>query len=109
MPAKTAKVCYSKIKNPEVKTGLVPRLYFSDGLYAGNALVKNRSGKAYIKIVNTRDTDERIIASKVELEKLDKIATTRLKNSSLCDKDVQTRAVNAVATEHVQSRRNYSL
>jgi len=46
MPAKTAKVFYIKIKNSEVKTGLVPRLHFSDVLYTENALVKNRDSKA---------------------------------------------------------------
>jgi len=43
------------------------------GLYAGNAVVKNRDGRIYIKIINTRDTDERI-APEVELEDMNKIA-----------------------------------
>jgi len=30
IPARTAKVFYIKIKNPEVKTGLVPRLHLGD-------------------------------------------------------------------------------
>jgi len=109
IPARTAKVFYIKIKNPEVKTGLVPRLHLGDGLYAGNALVKNRDGKAYIKIINTRDTDERIVAPEIELEELDKIATSRLKNSSPCDKDIQTRAVNIMAIDNIQNTRSPSL
>jgi len=72
--ARTAKVFYIKIKNPEVKKELVPHLHLSDGLHVGNALVKKRGGKAYIKIINTRDIDERIVASEVELKELDKIA-----------------------------------
>jgi len=66
--AKIAKVFYIKIKNLEVKMGLVSHLHLSNGLYAENALVTNRGERVYIKIVNTRDTDERIIASKVELK-----------------------------------------
>jgi len=57
----------------------------------GNILVKIHSGRAYIKIVNTQDTesqDKRIVALKVELKELDKITTNRLENSSSCDKDI---------------------
>jgi len=45
-PIKAAKAFCFKIKNPVVKTGLVPRLHLGDGLYAGNALVKHHGGKA---------------------------------------------------------------
>jgi len=57
-------------------------LHLGDDLYAGNALVKNRGGRAYTKIKKKRDADERIVAPEDELEELDKIATNRLKNSS---------------------------
>jgi len=63
--------------------------------------VKNYSGRAYIKIINTQDTDERIVA--LEVERLDEIATSRLKNSSSCDKNVQMRAVNAITINNIQS------
>jgi len=69
-------------------------------------LVKNRSGSAYIKIINTRDIDKRIVALEIELEELDKIATSHLKNSSPCDKDVWTRAANVIATDNIQSTRS---
>jgi len=72
--------------------GLVPRLHLGDGMeYAGNALVKNRGGRAYIKIVTMRDTDQKIVAPEVELEKLDKTATSCLKNSSPCNNDASRR------------------
>jgi len=54
----------------------------------GNILVKIHSGRAYIKIVNTQDTDKRIVAPKVKLKELDKITTNRLENSSSCNKDI---------------------
>jgi len=59
--SRTAKEFYIKIKNLEVKTGLVPRLRLGDDLYTGNTLLKNRGGRAYIKIINTQNTDEKII------------------------------------------------
>jgi len=78
IPARTTKVFYIKIKNPEVKTRLIPCLHLGDDLYTGNVLVKNRGGRVYIKIINTRDTDERIVAPEIELEELNKIATRKV-------------------------------
>jgi len=68
IPTRTAKVFCVKLKNPEINTRLVLCLHFGDGLYAENALVWNRGGRACINIVNTRDTNKRIIAPEVELE-----------------------------------------
>jgi len=113
IPAKTAKVFYIKIKNPEVKTGLVPRLHLGNGLFAGNklvkSLVKNHGGRAYIKIINTRDNDERIIALEVELEELDNIVASRSKKPSPRDRNVQMHAVNVIATDDTQNTRNRCL
>jgi len=109
IPARTAKVFYVKIKNPEIKAGLIPRLHLGDGLYASNALVKNHGGRAYIEIINTRDTDERIIAPEVELEELDNIATSRPGKPSPRDRNVRMHAVNAITTNDDRSTRNRSL
>jgi len=54
-----------------------------------------------------RDTDERIVTPEVELKELDKIASSRLKNSSSCDKDVQMRAVNTIAIDIQSTRSSY--
>jgi len=48
--ARTAKVFYIKIKNPEVKTGSVPCLHFDKDLYMGNALVKIAAEKHLLKL-----------------------------------------------------------
>jgi len=72
--------------------GLIPRLHFGDGLHTENALVKKHGGRAYLKIINTRDIDKRIVAPEVDREELDKIATNRLKNSNPCNKDIETRS-----------------
>jgi hypothetical protein len=105
IPARLAKVFYLKIKNPEIKTGLVPRLDLGEGLYVGNAIVTNRGGKAYIKIANTLDTDRCIDASEVELEKIERIAHHPTKSKHRV-KEVRSCAVNVVATDHVPSERN---
>jgi len=56
-----------------------------------------------------RDADEKIVTPEVELEELYKIATNRLKNFNLCNKDVQMHAVNIIATDNIQSTRSHSL
>jgi len=63
--------------------------------------MKNRSERAYIKIKHAkyRRKNRR---PEVELEELDKIAI-HLKNSRLCDKDVQMRAVNVIAIDNIQN------
>jgi len=73
IPARSAKVFYVKV-NPEVKTGLVPRLDLGEELYAGDKIVTNRNGRAYIKITNTHDADKTIAAPEVELEAIEEIA-----------------------------------
>jgi len=49
-----------------------------------------------------QDTDERIIVHEVKLKELNRITISYLKNSSLCMKDIQMRAINAIA-DYVQS------
>jgi len=71
--------------------------------------VKNRRGRAYIKIINTRYTDERIFAPEVELGELDKIAASRLKKLSFRDQNVQTYADNIRATDDTQNTRSHFL
>jgi len=66
--------------------------------------VKNRSEKTYIKIIITRDADKRIVPE-IELEELDKIVTSHLKNSSPCDKDVQMCAVKTIAINNIHNIR----
>jgi len=109
IPTRTAKIFYIKIKNPEVKTGLVPRLHLGDGLYASNALVKNHGGRVYINIINPRDTDERIITAEVELEELDNMAISRSKKTSPHNRTIQVHAVNLIATDDTRSTRSRSL
>jgi len=50
-----------------------------------------------------------IVEVEVELEKLDKIATSHWKNSSPCKKDIQMRVVNVIAIDNIQNTRSHSL
>jgi len=69
IPARSISTSYVKISNPEIKTGLISRLYLDEGIYGGDILGgTNRNGMAYIKITNTRETDEIVMIPSVKLE-----------------------------------------
>ena len=68
IPARTVTSFYVHIKNTEKSEGNVPRLHIQDGLYVGDAVVKNHKGKAYLKFANTNEIPITISVSKVNLE-----------------------------------------
>jgi len=74
--ARSVATFYLHVSNKEVETGLVTRLHLWEGIYAGDAVATNRDGKVYITVINTRDTDAKIVIPRVELERLEKIATS---------------------------------
>ena len=53
--ARTVTTFYVNIKNTEKREGYVPRLRIQDGVYVGDAVVKNHRGKAYLKFANTNE------------------------------------------------------
>jgi len=76
-----------------------------EGLYAGNAIVINWGGKAYIKIANPFDIDKCIDAPEIELEKIVRIAHHPRKSKRRV-KGVRSCAINMVAMDHISSARN---
>jgi hypothetical protein len=74
IPSRSRAIFYLRIKNPEVAVGYVPRLSVCEGVYLGDAVVINRGGKAYIQVVNSRDTDRELIVPTVELQELHSIS-----------------------------------
>ena len=53
IPTQTVTTFYVQIKNTEESEGYVPRLHIQDGVYVGDAVIKNYKGKAYLKFANT--------------------------------------------------------
>lgn len=54
-----------------LETGYVPRIPFPDGIYAGEALVKNTDGKAYLYAINTLDKDVKVDVPVISLYPFD--------------------------------------
>lgn len=74
IPARSQTTFYFKIENPQVKVGYVPRLRIGKGIYAGDAAVSNREGKAYIRVINTCDEDKEILVPSVRLVEIEQMS-----------------------------------
>ncbi|KAL6252256.1 hypothetical protein P5V15_015749 [Pogonomyrmex californicus] len=61
VPARSRTTFYINIENTEVEIGYVPRLNVHKDIFVGEALVKNRNGKAYLQITNTGEIDREIV------------------------------------------------
>ena len=59
---------YISFENTEKSEGYVPRLHIGKGIYAGDAIVKNCNGKAYIKFSNTNEISVTISIPAITLE-----------------------------------------
>jgi len=81
IPARAQLIFYLRIKNPHVKIGYVPRLRVCEGVYLGDAVMTNRGGKAYIRIVNTNEIDRELIVPTVELQEIEQISNGPTNNS----------------------------
>ena len=61
------------VSNPDVEEGYLPLLDLGTGIHAGNALVRNRDGKAYLQIINSNEIDITITVPTVELKEFDRV------------------------------------
>ena len=55
LTARTVTTFYVQIKNTVKSEGYVPRLHIQDGVYVGEAVVKNHKEKAYLKFENENE------------------------------------------------------
>lgn len=74
IPARSQATFYLRVDNPEVEIGYVPRLKIDEGIYAGNAIVSNRNGRAYIRVINTCDEDKELIVPNIQLQELESMS-----------------------------------
>lgn len=57
IPARSESTFMVKIKNSEIKEGYIPRLKIYKGVYAGECLVRNHNGRAYMRVYNTTNDE----------------------------------------------------
>lgn len=88
IPAMTHSVLPLRIKNLEISEGYVPRIRIEDDVYVGEAIVRNKNGRALIGIVNARDQDIRLRVPSVTLEEIEFYSTQ--KSAKSCKQPVRT-------------------
>jgi len=76
IPARSQATVYVNVQNKEIQQGYLPRLRASDGIFLGDALVKNQGGKAYIQVTNTLEEDRAIRVPTVTLEEIEQDSQT---------------------------------
>jgi len=112
-PARSVATFYVHVNHKEVETGLVLHFHLGEGIYAGDAVANNRDDKAYIRMINTRHTDAKIVIPRVDLERLEKIKTSG-PNIDLKDHNISnmsftlSRAIALQSTECVLYKNYYA-
>jgi len=104
-PVRSVATFYVYISNKEVETGIVPGFHLGKGIYAGDAVATNCDRKAYIRVINTRNTDAKIVIPRVE--RLKKIATSGLE-INLRDYNISNCAVYREQLQSNQSSACYT-
>jgi len=64
---------YVRVANPEVKIGYIPRLKITHGIYLGDTIVENVSGKAYLNVISTLDEETEVQVPTLRLKPLDEL------------------------------------
>lgn len=74
-PARSQTTFYLRVNNTQIDVGYVPRLDVCEGVYLGDAVVTNRQGKAYVRVINTSDIDREIVVPTINLQEIDQISS----------------------------------
>jgi len=100
IPARSQSTFYVRIKNPQIKIGYVPRLSVCEGVYLGDAVVMNRGGKAYMRVVNTNEIDRELVVPTVELQEIEQISS----NGPITNDSHSKSNVNAISCQTKNER-----
>ncbi|KYN50254.1 Zinc finger CCHC domain-containing protein 13, partial [Cyphomyrmex costatus] len=72
---------YVRVENPDVKVGYVPRIKVAHGIYLGDTIVENISGKAYLKVISTLDEEIEVQVPTLRLKPLNEIFDNEKQNT----------------------------
>jgi len=105
IPARSISRSYVKISNPEIETGLISRLRLGEDIYEGDIIAINRNGIAYIKITNTRETDETVIIPSVKLEEFEILGNSKNELELHNSKKKSFSTINTMTTKEIHNNR----
>lgn len=66
----TVTIFYVHTEKANTKEGYIPRVRIGDGIYAGDAVVRNYESKAYLNFANTNETTVTVSILKIKLKDL---------------------------------------
>jgi len=63
VPPRSETSFYVRIENPELKVGYIPKIKIAHGIYLGDTIIENTSGKAYLNVISTLDEETEVQVS----------------------------------------------
>jgi len=73
VPPQSESLFFIRVKNPEIKVGYIPKLKLAHGIYLGDTIVENTSGKAYLKVISTLDEEAEVQVPFLHLNPLNEV------------------------------------
>ncbi|KYQ60768.1 hypothetical protein ALC60_00172, partial [Trachymyrmex zeteki] len=64
---------YVRIENPEIKIGYIPKIKVAHGVYLGDTIVENVSGRAFLNIISTLDEEVEVQVPTLRLKPLNEL------------------------------------
>ena len=83
VPARSRSTFYVNVKNSDISIGYIPRLSVCENVFLGEALVSNRNGRAYLRVINASDIDRELVVPTIELQEVDQITVSHDDDSIL--------------------------
>ncbi|KYN08828.1 hypothetical protein ALC57_19064 [Trachymyrmex cornetzi] len=72
-PSKAESLFYIRVENPKIKIRYIPRIKITQGVYLGDTIVENVSGKAYLNVISTLDEEVEVQVPTLHLKPLDEL------------------------------------
>jgi len=91
---------YVRVENPEIKIGYIPKLKIAHGIYLGDIIVENVSGKAYLNVISTLDEEVQVLT--LRLKSLNKLFDNYESNVEAQDnqKEVKDMQFNSIQEDN---------
>ena len=70
IPPRTVKTLPVNIRKTKLLQGYIPKILLGEGIYAGEAIVTNHDGQAFVKIFNTTNEEQKVSVPTLELEEV---------------------------------------
>lgn len=91
-----------RVTNTEIQEGIINKLDLGHKIYAGNVLVKNRNGIAWLYVVNTNEEEKEIDLPSVQLEEIGSMGADDVNKIEKSEKDRHERINKLIKSLHFE-------